>query len=432
MESFDTITFTLPYSLKKRVCPQCEWRTFLNYSHFHGFPVCIRCRRPRRRRKSNKPIFISENIRNQWLHALSCSKEPLPHIGVPILCHDKELYSLWLSNTIFSLKRTRTEWHSLFNSLYKQPKVYHTPIELAMDHYAILKNPNPFLHKKHIADYVYNLFLLNSCIYSNILKCVQRRLLAKMDKRVVGEEDLYTTAAIPLRSMVAIYDFKTRAKYVFHTNTILKMILSSLKYSIYGIPRPSAPKNPYTNLEWTSPQLLSISQQIMQNMIGLNRLPPPLFISYFKLQFKLDIFAKVCEKELIINSANDLFKMKDDFDTREIYGETFDDMLSELDIHAGYHMRNSIVQRKLPDNLQFEWDNIIMVIWIYTNATVIQHPYTTYDDITDDFKELFARTRKHLYSNRRPRPRTGLIRTYALGDLITITLSENEENIMIM
>ena len=255
-----------------------------------------------------------------------------------------------------------------------------------------------------------------------------------MDRRVVGETDLYTTTVIPLHSMVAVYDYKTRAKYLFHTNTILKMIISSLKYSSYGIPRPSAPKNPYTNLEWTTPQLLSISQQIVRNMIGLNRLPPPLFISYFKLNFKLDIFAKVCEKELIINSANDLFSMKDDYDTREIYGETFDDMLTELDVVAGHNIRHTIIERRLPNNLQLEWDEIIIVIWIYTNATVLQAPYTTYNEVTDDFRELLARTRRHIYdSYRRPRPRTtGLIRTYALGDLITVTLSENEENTMIM
>jgi hypothetical protein len=247
-----------------------------------------------------------------------------------------------------------------------------------------------------------------------------------MDKRVVGEDDLHTTTRIPEAAMVSVYDFKTQAKYVFHTNTILKMITASLKYCAYGISAPKAPKNPYTNLEWTKPQLMSITQQIVRNMASLHRIPPPIFLNYYNCNYNVLTFAKFCEKELGINAAIELFKLKDDPTTLDIYGETIDDILEDLDIVMSSRIRNMVVERKLPANLQDRWDAIVMSLWLYANVCILYGNYKTYDELTDDFKKTHNETRSYVFElnraarRRLPPPGSGvsLIRTHALNILI--------------
>jgi hypothetical protein len=244
-----------------------------------------------------------------------------------------------------------------------------------------------------------------------------------MDLRVVGEDDLHTTTRIPAAAMVTVYDFKTRAKYVFHTNTILKMILSSLKYCAYGISNPKPPKNPYTNLLWTKPQLMSITQQIVCNMAALHRIPPPLFLNYYNCNYNIPAFAKFCEKELGINAAVELFKMKDDSETRDIYGETIDDIVEYLEMIISSRLRSMVVERKLPTYLQERWDSVILALWIYTNIHVLYNNYDSYDTLIEDFKKIYSETREYIFqlnrASRRQRPTAvNLPRTYALSILI--------------
>ena len=374
------------------------------------------------------PYKLPESILRHWMYVCSGSNEPIKPFGVPILYCNKDLYSPWLYTMIKGMYRTRADWYILINTLHDAPDItdYQNPGTVS------LKNPNPFFHRRYIANHIYSLFLLNLCVRSNILKMVQRRLIAKMDTRVVGDEDLYTTVAIPNHSQVAVYDFKTKAKYVFHTITILNMITASLKNCSYGIPKPREPKNPYTNIPWTVYQLTSISQQIIRNMIGINRLPPQLFIHYFRLNFNLDVFAKVCKIELGINAADELFKMKDDYDTREIYGETIDDMVHELSLSLSYSLRSYIVERKLPSTLQNRWDELVSKIWIYVNISILQLPYRTNTELTDEFEDLLKETRKYMYENlyRRRERTSSLQRTQEIYNLINTHIYADENEIV--
>jgi hypothetical protein len=314
-------------------------------------------------------------------------------------------------------------------------KMWKTPELVDKDVSATLKHPNPFYYSQTIAAHLDDLMSFNIMLRMNILKCVQRRLLAKMDVRVVGEDDLHTTTCIPQNMMVAVYDFPTRAKYVFHTNTILRMILSSLYYSAYGISNPKQPKNPYTNLVWTKYQLMSITQQIIRNMANCYRLPPALFLNYYNCNFNLSEFAKFCEKELGIRAAEELFKNKDDRETREIYGETIDDIASDLDFSLPARLSDLVVNRKLDAPLQKKWDDLVIAAWIYTNIHVLYGNFTCYDEITDTFRDIYKETRTFMYNQlpnrRRRQPSGSLIRTYALGILIDAAIYTESSNHLI-
>jgi hypothetical protein len=422
------------HSILKRSELHTQYEKFVDrYKRKYVAKFCCKCRNiiGKELRVAAPPLppcKLPKYILRHWKYICTGSKEPIKPFGVPILYCNKEWYSPWLYTMIKGIYKTRADWYDLFDTLLNSPDV---PAPCTSD-IVSLKSPNPFLYRKHIANHLYNLFLLNLRVRMTILKMVQRRLLAKMDKRIVGETDLYTTVAIPKNSLVTIYDFKTKAKYVFHTTTILNTIMASLKHSAYGIPKPSEPKNPYTNLPWTVYQLTSISQQIIQNMVGINRLPPQLFINYFRLNFSLGIFVKICEIDLGINAANELFKMKDDYDTREIYGETIDDMVYELSLSLPYSLRSHIVERKLSDDLQNRWDELVPKIWIYTNIHILQSPYKTYTELTDDFDSLLKDTRKYMYENvYRQRQRTpSLRRTQEIQNLINANIYADENELV--
>ena len=362
-------------------------------------------------------VNIPSYIMSQWIEAMSGKPKTLPPLCISLLYCKKDDYSPWLYSMITSVYRKRQDWHTLIGEIWKKPYL------IDSKNPDVLKHPNPFYYSRQIAIHLDKLMCLNITLRMNILRYVQRRLLAKMDARVVGEDDLHTTTRIPAAAMVAVYDFKTRAKYVFHTNTILKMILSSLKYCAYGISNPKPPKNPYTNLLWTKPQLMSITQQIVRNMVSLHRIPPPLFLNYYNCNYNIDTFTKFCEKELGINAAVELFKMKDDNDTRDIYGETIDDIVEHLEMIISARLRLMVVERKLPTHLQERWDSIILALWIYTNIHVLYNNYDSYDILIDDFKKIHDETREYIFqlnriSRRRRNVGSVLTRTYALNVLI--------------
>jgi hypothetical protein len=416
---FDNATFTLPFISRgsSTISKKKQKRSY----------IVERLREKRGRVKkisSNSVLNIPKYIIKQWIQGMSGEPLIAPHGTIPLLYCQKNDYSPWLYTTITSVYRKRKDWYALITNMWKGPHLEPCSKLVEPCVTTTLKHPNPFFYNRSIAIHLDKLMCLNNTLRMCVLRCVQRRLLAKMDKRVVGEDDLHTTTRIPAANMVSVYDFKTQAKYIFHTNTILKMILASLKYSAYGVASPKAPKNPYTNLEWTTPQLISITQQIVRNMASLHRIPPPLFLNYYNCNYNIPTFAKFCEKELGINAAVELFKHKDDPTTQDIYGEMIGTVIDEEDIAMSTRMRNMIIERKLPNILQDRWDNIVLALWIDTNIQVLYGNYKTYTEIIDDFTKARDDTRSYLVqlnrSARRPRPPTNgsLIRTYALGVLL--------------
>jgi hypothetical protein len=381
---------------------------------------CLHDKRGRTKKiPSNSGLNIPRYIVKQWIRAMSGEPLIAPPGTIPLLYCKKSDYSPWLYTMITSMYRKRADWHNLITGMWKTPHLIEPNVPTMLNH------SNPFFYNQSIAIHLDKLMCLNITLRMCVLRYVQRRLLAKMDKRVVGEDDLHTTIRIPDANMVSVYDFKTQAKYVFHTNTILKMILASLKYCAYGISAPKAPKNPYTNLEWTKPQLISITQQIVRNMAALHRIPPPLFLNYYNCNYNIPTFAKFCEKELGINAAIELFKLKDDPTTQDIYGETIDEILEDINIIMSSRVRYMVVERKLPENLQERWDAIVMSLWIYTNICILYGNYKTYDELIDNFKQIYNETRSYIFElnraarrQRQPPTNGSLIRTYALGILI--------------
>jgi len=307
----------------------------------------------------------------------------------------KSYYSPWLYGILTTFPRTTCGWYNIYN-LYTNKRITGLPCANT----ATLTNPNPFLHNKHIAEHIMNLIYFNKKLTSLMLQCIQHRLLAKMDKRIVGEEDLYTLLPIPAHSLVAVYDFKTGSRYHFHTNTIMRIVLSALIYSTYGIPHPHCPKNPYTNLDWTEAQIMSIVQQIIINMTKNHRIPPTILLKYYKCNYNMGKFQILCQRELGIHAATEYFKTKNDPDVRETYQDTVEDLSVNMGIPVVGWIVRQICDRTLPSELQNGWDDLILSYWIYVNLHFIHGPYKNYEAICQSFILLSADTRKLLNARR--------------------------------
>jgi hypothetical protein len=308
----------------------------------------------------------------------------------------REYYSEWLYDVLTQFPRRRHSWLSLYKSYAEKPSIVAPYGESPS-----LKSPNPFLHSVYIAEHICELIRIHALIRVLVLRYIQRRHLATMNKRIVGEEDLNTTVSIPKRSLVAVYDFKTRSCYHFHTNTILRTILSSLIYSSYGIARPHAPKNPYTTVDWTYYQLMSIMEQITKNRASLHCILPQFMIDYQRADYNIPKFAIMSEHTLGIQAAIELFKLKDDNDTRDIYGETIYDMGLDLDITIGVYTKRMICERRLPEDLQSRWDVLVLSLWIHMNLHTLYEPFLTYTEMTDTFRTLYHETRIYVQTSYR-------------------------------
>ena len=340
---------------------------------------------------------LPEYLREKWEKVFLINSVPKKRQVISCIYKLKQsVYSPWLYSELYEFERNHKEWSRLCRMYAKAPVIPNPNPKSTLKFTEL----NPFLNSKQIAQHVRRLYFLNNMIHMLILKYVQRRRLAAMDRRIVGEDDLYTTIRIPTHSLVAVYDFQTQSKYHFHTQTILRIILSSLYYNAYGIPKPSQPKNPYTNLEWTQPQLISIVQQIISNMIKINRVPSKTLLAYHACGYNLKAFAELCKNDLAIQAANDLFKNKDDVDTREIYRETLEDFMDDLRVAFSSSLRQMICERKLPELLQKRWDDLILSIWIYNNIQIFHGNYISYDDLADEFVAMIDDTRMYILNQR--------------------------------
>jgi hypothetical protein len=214
-----------------------------------------------------------------------------------------------------------------------------------------------------------------------------------MDRRVIGEEDLVTLLPIPSDFLVSVYDTKTRNKYKFHTNTMVRTFMSALLYSSYGIAGPQIPKNPYTNVPWTLGQIVSIVGQIMRNQALHHRLPHTVIMGYRRSGYNIGSFMKSNTLLLSITAAQSFFKTVEDPVTIEVYGEMLDDLYGEEEIPYGWRCVKRLVhKRMLSDALMKQWDDYIIAYWIYSNYRIFIQPYVNYEEMDLQFQKLNAQS----------------------------------------
>ena len=231
-----------------------------------------------------------------------------------------------------------------------------------------------------------------------LVRCYLRRLRMRIAKRRSSiEDDLVTCSPIPPSSAVAVYDFRNRSYYTFHSMTILTMIVNALRYFQYGIASPMLPKNPYTNLPWNTGQLTSLVAQCGVVLMNTrHRLLPPVVVSFRGARYSIPRFHRENDRALGLDAAVRFFSQHEDPDMRYIYGELLDDLyvdlLNEQPLLHWRHLKTLIKQRRLPGFLQKQWDHLIMAVWIYDNLRVFYDGYRSYYHFIEDMTRLHVLT----------------------------------------
>jgi hypothetical protein len=169
-------------------------------------------------------------------------------------------YFNWLPAHIFSptdisaiqlLERPRDFFRYLNDYVPKFTKLRYTPI--------VQRIPNIFVEQKHR--------LIEKAIIALRLRAAFRRLVHLWIWRKVARAPLPDTDAItmaPFEQPVRITDMRRRRAYIFEAAPLIAHIESQLNYVNYGFVQPMQPRNPTTNLPFSSAQLIELYKQCVK------------------------------------------------------------------------------------------------------------------------------------------------------------------------
>jgi len=298
----------------------------------------------------------------------------LPGTIRPLTLEYKDSIKDVILRQIMSHDRTFTEWAHFIHEM-------NMPIH---PNISILCPFHPFFNSV-----VLNGEMIKEFFYKNMrLRWLAWKFIARlrkriMDKRRIGELDLYTTLPIPVSHQVLVYDIKTRSSYIFHTHTAYKLLLVPLKYSSYGIASPQEPKNPYTNIPWNIAQNMTILSQIITNMVQFHHMALPIFFKWRASRYTVDTFYIANNMILNIEAAKSLFKEMVDRDAVEIYMETIEDLYSlNSDLRKmNYNLLKRLLKRRsIPKELLKRWDIHVTSFFIYSNHRFLYH-YESIEDL---------------------------------------------------
>ena len=211
--------------------------------------------------------------------------------------------------------------------------------------------------------------------------------------RVIGTDDLYTLCEIPESSRIYVRDITSRSVYIFHTQTILKSIMSAITYCQYGMPYPQNPKNPYTNQQWSFGQLLVIVQQIITNLANSHRMPPKMLIDYRISGYDCNAFYVMNASLLAIHAAQHYFEDTSDPDTWDLMTDMIKSLYADHLTHTIKHkmVKKLILKKYISPELHTRWTNVIVSFWLWENYKMT-HPYASYNAMVAGLETLHLNT----------------------------------------
>jgi hypothetical protein len=152
------------------------------------------------------------------------------------------------------------------------------------------------------------------------LRTIFRGVLARwriyhLNKKENEETDPITL--LPPVKKVQLYDWKYKKKYIFDANSLATLIESKLLYHEYGFAMPLYPRNPWTNLEFTYYQMISIYYQLQSHgelRWGLITLKQHDFnIKQWQLYHKSALTMKAIRNNINVLDNRDAQDMLEDF-----------------------------------------------------------------------------------------------------------------------
>lgn len=112
----------------------------------------------------------------------------------------------------------------------------------------------------HLRDQIYDTYILEMRLRERMRSFVRRWRQRRMDQR--SNENIDPITQFPPEKEVVIYDWDVKKKFVFDAKSLATHIETQLLHHDSGFADPQCPRNPWTNVNFTYNQLLSIYFQL--------------------------------------------------------------------------------------------------------------------------------------------------------------------------
>ncbi len=318
----------------------------------------------------------------------------------------------WL-HRYMGFPQTFTNWLSIWKGFAEPifPKSSSFSFQFKGPVYVPGEIPDPFFHRKEAGSIFEAHFFESQRIRARIRVLVRHRRKRIMDRRLIGEVDVATLERIPEHHTVRVYDWNSKAVYQFHTHTIHKQIVAALRFQSFGISMPRVPKNPYTNLPWSLPQLLVLIDQIHHNLWQARQRHMDSVVQSFRMcQLNIEIFQARVGPQLDVECARAFFREAQGEEWAVVYGETMEDFETILAVSLTPLIRRKLLDRTLPASLLHQWDELLLGIWGYQNLNRIIITGGSIFEIITNGRALIERTYAYLETLRKkakPQERDG-------------------------
>jgi hypothetical protein len=277
----------------------------------------------------------------------------------------------WVSNMVYGCDKSLSEWVATVRN-YTQ----------FSDYFQFIRPP----HIAQLEAAVAQEFRVRACVQ----KFIRNLRMRAFRRRVVGEVDLYTTAPIPPEARVCVYDYPSKSVYMFHTHTAARVILSALHQSIYGIPVPQMPKNPYTNIPFSVAQIMAITEQVWINCARSHSVPPRRLFHFRECAYDVQIFKRIHHHVLNVESARLLLLSFHDPASVIFYMEVLDDTVDseDLNVPRWSTIRPHFINRSVPAAILARMDALVLSLFLYQNHSLC-YGFRTYTAMLDEFVNLY-------------------------------------------
>lgn len=318
------------------------------------------------------------------------------NIIIPNLCnkfmdHQAYWYVQYVSQTFF-------EWKIWFNNLAnKIPLVSEKPFKNGKE--KIILGPSPMLLEK-IKD-IYDCNMRTRWAFKKLCRLM---LLKKCSKRQIGtDRDLISLEPIPAEEIIKLYCLKSRSKYIFSGNTVVKTLKSSLESQVSGIPYCNRPKNPFTNVAFTYGQLITLYNKILRWCSKKGKAIPPIIACYRDVNFNILRLTKLQNNYLQYKATNSLIH-EDDItwgfflENLAIMLDAYTMSLLDYDIEEISIARFKLWLRFEPKNPLIKlWKQLISDYWYYEQTSVlIRDLWRSDNDIIVDITILLQASKSKL------------------------------------
>jgi hypothetical protein len=263
----------------------------------------------------------------------------------------------FLRPTLFTQDRTLKEWYALCDT-------YESWKGCSQEEWTNEDRYNPFIHLAAAGR------LLRVEIQQQMkLRFVVRKWIARVRtrlymRRLVGDTDLRTLEPIANKDAIQVVCLTTKSVYQFHVYSVIRMIQENLSFEQWGLAKPMAPRNPYTNQRWSFPQLLHIFQELQRNMGTRGKTLPSLLVHFIEARYCLRTFLKQNILQLGIDAAHRFFQSSD---SDEIRREILFEMFQQVYQTHNMRMYRSVLAKQYTTTLQQEWERLIQNKWLHDN-----------------------------------------------------------------